>query len=345
MKFRFVPLLPCLWMAASAVTAQEASKPPAEKVPAVVESPATAPAPQGEKESELPDYVRMAEDEQSTRMETGIGSFALPDGRIVDLVGVVHLGDKSYYQDLNRKLGTYDAVLFELVGDPSRIQRKADPDEEDGPTHPLRAFQQTMGRLLRLEFQLESIDYTRPNFVHADAGAEEFEKMQKERGESMMQLMLKSFQLSTDPDMSEQLKKAQQIGIGDLIMLFYSDKAAGRFKVIFGGVLAESERLLDQKLLGKNSALIQGRNDVALQKLEKVLRDPAMKRVCIFYGAGHMPGMEAALRGRWKAEQKSFTWLPAWTMPPPEKKAAGNRKEIVSPESPEARVDEKESSF
>lgn len=341
MKSRFFPLIPCLWLGVSAVSAQGAGTPEAAHVSAVPGLTVTAPAPEDHKESELPDYVRMAEDVRSTRMETGIGSFALPDGRTVDLVGVVHLGDKSYYQDLNQRLGTYDAVLFELVGDPSGIQRKADPDEDDAPPHPLRAFQQTMGRLLRLEFQLDNIDYTRPNFVHADAGTEEFEKMQAERGESMMKLLMKSFQLSTDPDLSEQMQKAQQIGIGDLIMLFYSDKAAGRFKVIFGGLLAESEKLLDQKLLGKNSALIHGRNDVALKKLEEVLKDPTMKRVSIFYGAGHMPAMEAALRERWKAEPKSFAWLPAWTMPPPEMGRSPTPKENSPPEASEPGSDQK----
>ncbi|RYD33403.1 MAG: hypothetical protein EOP86_13480 [Verrucomicrobiaceae bacterium] len=275
----------------------------------------------------------MAADTDSTRMETGLASFSLPDGRTVDLVGVVHLGDKAYYQDLNKRLAGYDAVLFELVGDPSALQGKADPseaDEKPAPPHPLRMLQQTMGRLLRLEFQLQNIDYTRPNFIHADATGEEFEKMQKERGESMMQLMLKSMELSSDPAVSEKFRAAQQIGLGDLILMFYSDKAAARFKIVFGQLLAESEQILEKKILGRNSALIAGRNEVALKKLDEVLTDPAKKRVCLFYGAGHMPSMEAVLRTRLKAEPKSFTWLTAWKMPPadpPAPSSAGGKKD------------------
>lgn len=333
MKRHLLSTLACLWFTGAGAFADPAPTPKAGSDPSTPapppagesapgsEAPAKAPQLKKDKETEEPNYVRIAADEQSTRMETGLASFALPDGRIVDLVGVVHLGDKVYYQDLNQRLGTYDAVLFELVGDPSVIQGKAEPDDEPALPHPLRMIQQSMGRLLRLEFQLENIDYTRPNFVHADASGEEFEKMQKERGESMMQLMLKSLELSSDPEMSEKFRQAQEIGLSDLIMMFYSDKAAARFKVVFAGLLAESEKILDQKLLGKNSALINGRNEVALKKLDEVLADPAKKRVCIFYGAGHMPSMEAALRSRLKAERKSFTWLSAWKMPPPEKKA------------------------
>ncbi|MES2705620.1 MAG: hypothetical protein V4726_03355 [Verrucomicrobiota bacterium] len=314
--------LACLWLTGAGVfaeTAPTAPPAPVSKSGTPAEKSAAAPAPQ----TADPNYVRMAEDERSTRMETGLASFALPDGRTVDLVGVVHLGDKAYYKDLNERLGTYDAVLFELVGDPSALQEKEEPsndDEPPPPAHPLRMIQGAMGRLLRLEFQLENIDYTRPNFIHADATGEEFEKMQKERGESMMQIMLKSLELSSDPEMSEKFRKAQEIGLSDLILMFYSDKAAARFKIVFGGLLAESEQILDKKLLGKNSAIINGRNEVALNKLDEVLKDPAKKRVCIFYGAGHMPSMEASLRSRLKVEPKSFTWLTAWKMPPPEKK-------------------------
>lgn len=339
MKRHFLPSLACLWLAGSgafaetppaASAAAPAAAPPAS-APASTEAAAKAekaasaetPPPATEAQAqEDPNYVRVVEDSASTRMETAIGSFTLPDSRIVDLVGVVHLADKSYYQDLNERLGTYDAVLFELVGDPEALQTKrpAEDDEDDRPTHPLRMIQQAMGRMLRLEFQLENIDYTRPNFVHADASGEEFEQMQKERGESMMKLLAKSMELSSDPSMAEKFREAQDISIVDLIMIFYSDKAAARFKIVFGRLLTESEQILDKKLLGKDNAIIAGRNGVALKKLSEVLADPAKKRVCIFYGAGHMPSMEAALREKFQAKQTAFTWLPAWTMPPPEKK-------------------------
>lgn len=333
MKRHLLPSLACLWFSGAGVFAET---PSAAGLPAPASDSASvstaAAEPANEKnspaaskpdaEEERTNYVRMAADSTSTRMETAIGGFTLPDGRAVDLVGVVHLGDKSYYADLNERLGTYDAVLFELVGDPEALQSRkpTDVEDDDRPTHPLRMIQQAMGRMLRLEFQLENIDYSRPNFVHADASGEEFEAMQKERGESMMKLLAKSMELSSDPEMSAKFREAQDISLADLIMIFYSDKAAARFKVVFGNLLSESEQILDKKLLGKDSAIITGRNGVALKKLEQVLADPAKKRVCIFYGAGHMPSMESALIEKFHAKPASFNWLTAWNMPPPEKK-------------------------
>jgi hypothetical protein len=271
-----------------------------------------------------PDYVRITENADQTLMEVNVATFTLPDQRVVDLFGVVHLGDASYYEEVNERLGKYDAVLFELVGNPDALQKPeaaaaaaaASPGPPPRP-HPLRGMQKGIGNLFKLDFQLEKIDYTRPNFVHADATAEEFAKMQADRGESMMKLLLKSFQLSGDPALTEKLKDAENIGLADMVMLFYSQKTMQRIKVIFAKVLAESESIMDGGLLEKDNAIIAGRNEVALRKLEAVLQDPSKKRVAVFYGAGHMPGMEHDLKERMKATRASETWLPAWTMPAP----------------------------
>ena len=268
--------------------------------------------------SMVPDYVRIAEDEKSSRLEVKVGTFTLPDGRTVDLFGVVHLGDAAYYQEVDRLLAGYDAVLFELVGDPSALQKPADPAHADAPParpHPLRGLQKGIGNLFKLEFQLEQVDYTRRNFVHADATAEEFASMQAERGESMMKLLLRSLQMSSDPALQEKFKEANNIGLGDLVMLFYSGKSMQRIKLVFARLLADSEELLEGRMLDDNNAIIHGRNDVALKKLKEVLADPSNKRVAVFYGAGHMPSMEPDLMEQWQAQPTSETWLPAWTMP------------------------------
>lgn len=267
-----------------------------------------------------PSYVRMREDETSIRLEVSVASFTLPDGRVVDLFGVVHLGDAAYYKDINQRLAGYDAVLFELIGDPEALQNPAAAARKPpARPHPLRGIQQGIGNVFKLAFQLEQVDYTRPNFVHADASAMEFSKMQADRGESMMKLLLKSFQMSGDPALQEKLKDADSLGLGDLVMLFYSEKTMQRIKVIFARLLANSVDLLEGKLLDENNAIIDGRNDVALKKLREVLADPSKKRIAIFYGAGHMPSMEHDLTGQWNARRTGETWLPAWTMPPPAK--------------------------
>src|SRR5690349_13867624 len=84
---------------------------------------ALAAEPAGSDADHLPDYLRYSEDPVSARLEVAIRRFSLPSGQTVDLVGAVHIADAPYYQELNRRFATYDAVLFELVGDPRHLTR------------------------------------------------------------------------------------------------------------------------------------------------------------------------------------------------------------------------------
>ena len=293
-----------------AAGSSSAETPIPDKSPAVVEGTIA-------EKLEKPDYVRITSDAKNNRLEVKVSSFTLPDGRTVTLFGVVHLGDAAYYEEVDRRLAGYDAVLFELVGNPSGLQNPSLPSAAIPPAkpHPLRGLQKGIGNLFKLEFQLEKVDYTRANFVHADATAEEFAKMQADRGESMMKLLLKSLQMSGDPALQEKFKEANNIGIADLVMLFYSEKSMQRIKLVFARLLADSEELLEGKMLDPDNAIIHGRNEVALKKLREVLADPAKKRLAVFYGAGHMPSMEQDLKEDWKAKPTGELWLPAWTMP------------------------------
>ncbi len=46
------------------------------------------------------------------------------ESRRVDLIGAVHVAHKEYFQDLNRRFRSYDALLYELVADPDAGCRK-----------------------------------------------------------------------------------------------------------------------------------------------------------------------------------------------------------------------------
>lgn len=61
-------------------------------------------------------FTRFEEDETGARLQTGVGSYRNKDGVTVDLIGAIHIGDKAYYERLNRRFTRYDAVLYEMVG-------------------------------------------------------------------------------------------------------------------------------------------------------------------------------------------------------------------------------------
>ena len=69
-----------------------------------------------EEESGLFIRLRCDENEQPLALETAIVRFRdKSQGLTVDLVGAIHIADKAYYDALNRRFKTYEAVLYELV--------------------------------------------------------------------------------------------------------------------------------------------------------------------------------------------------------------------------------------
>lgn len=265
----------------------------------------------------VPDYMRYAEDAKSARLEVAIRSFSLPSGQQVDLIGVVHIADDAYYQALNRRFTGYDSVLFELVGNPRLITQvapevlraRAAQEFSSGTS----TFQQTVARYLNLTFQLGAIDYTGRNMVHADTSAAEFERMQQERGENMLTLLFRamSAQMTSGPHNAA----LNELNLFALLRILMSPDAAAEFKKALARVFDQSEAMMEFMEAREGSAILSGRNEVALRKLQEVLANRSQRRIALFYGSGHMPGFEAALTGKLNARVTGEEWLPAWTMP------------------------------
>lgn len=266
----------------------------------------------------LPDYMRYAEDARSARLEVAIRSFRMPSGQQVDLIGVVHIADDAYYQLLNQRFESYDAVLFELVGDPRRITQTSPQvlrqQSEGQYTGLLSTLQQAAGRHMNLVFQLGAIDYTRKNMVHADASAAEFTRMQQERGENMLTLFARAMnaQLSGGPHSAATLTEFNTFA---LIRILLSPDSATEFKKALARVFDQAESMTAVMEVNGGSAILSGRNEVAVSKLQEVLANRRQRRVAVFYGSGHMPGIEATLIGELNAKVIGEEWLSAWTMP------------------------------
>jgi hypothetical protein len=268
-----------------------------------------------EQKKELPDYIRFAEDEKSARLEIASKSFTLPDGVTVDLIGVVHIADVDYYKALNKRFEAYDAVLFELVGDPGDLQaKKPRKEKKERPAAGAIHFIQTsMGKYLKLHFQMGNIDYSRPNMVHADTTWEEFEAMQKARGESMMGLMMRSMRAQLSGEMDNlPVKELDTLG---LLRILMSRDSAAEFKKVLAKMFDQSESLTAIIEGDKGSAILSGRNEVVVKKLKEILASGGKRKLAIFYGAAHMPGIEQTLIKDLGAKPGPEEWLAGWTMP------------------------------
>lgn len=258
---------------------------------------------------ELPDYIRFAEDGRSARLETAIRTFTLPSGQRVDLIGAVHIADDSYYQRLNQRFREYDAVLFELVGDPRGLTQARLQSGGSG----ISSVQQSVATYLDLTFQLGAIDYSAKNMVHADTSLEEFAQMQKDRGENMLTLFVRAMNAQMGSGASQAAMR--ELDTFGLIRILMSPDSAAEFKKALAKVFDQTEAMTASMEGKDGSVVLSGRNAVANAKLLEVLANRQQRHVAVFYGGAHMPGMEATLANEMKAKISGEEWLAAWTMP------------------------------
>jgi hypothetical protein len=299
---------------------------------------ATGPLPAEERPGAVGDevaFLRLLRDDAGglTSFETSIVSYlkrppaaAGRNGREmplqVDLVSAVHLGGRDYYDTLNRLFTGYDSVLYELVAPPNA--RVPKPGRRPGGM--IGSAQVGLTQLLGLEFQLERIDYTADNFVHADLSPTEFSAAMAKRGESWWSIFTKL--------MREGMARADQgrpppgadIGIGDMFGLLFG--AGPDRQIRLRRLMAEQFSEMDVLTAAfggeEGSTLITDRNAAALAVLRKRI-DAGDRRIAIFYGAAHMDDFDRRLREDFALEPqpRDTVWLEAWDLREPA--AAGAR--------------------
>lgn len=273
-------------------------------------------------------YLRIVKDDRGRplTMETAIvrcaPKDASQDAPTVDLVGAVHVAEKSYYDRLNKEFADYDVVLYELVAPKgTRIVK----GERRGGSHPISLLQQGMKDILRLEFQLECIDYSAKNFVHADMSPEQFAASMKNRNESLLAMFLRVMGYA----MSRQ-QGGSGGGEAEILMALLDRKQTYRLKRVLAEQFEDMEGSLQAIEGPDGSTLIAERNKLALGVLKEQLAK-GKKKVAIFYGAGHLSDFVKRLGDDFGLAPKETRWLAAWDLTPPGKAAA---KDLPARETP-----------
>ena len=271
-----------------------------------------------------PAYLRVARPDTNTvQLQVALRKFT-PAGKtapVVWLSGVSHVGDREYYQAVQRHLDEQKLVLFEGIGAGRKLgEAKAKvetPAAKTAHTNESGSLQSTLAAALGLVFQLEAVDYDRAHFRNCDmsvaqirevmqtgAGGKEpgkaspeFEALlQAMDGSSALGLILKVGLkwLGSNPQMQATAK----------IMLI---ETLGRLR----GDLAQMRGLpADMKRLV--IVLIEARNGVVIAELKAELAKAApADSISVFYGAGHMEDLEQRLRRELNLEPAGEQWLTA----------------------------------
>jgi hypothetical protein len=255
-------------------------------------------------------FMRFVDDNHGGgRLETAIATYRNDAGQTVRLVAAVHIGEKSYYEGLNDTFRGDDAVLYELVK-----PKDADIPKPNTPSKsPIGQFQRFLKDSLNLDFQLDDIDYSRPNFVHADLDAETFAKMQEERGESMFTLMLRQMINQMAKGNSGKSAASTDDVADDLITMLCRPDSERQIKLM----LAKHMQDVEQTAAGidgpDGSVILSERNKAALKVLKKTLA-AGKQHVSIFYGAAHLPSMSETLQKDFGLKPVSIEWRMAWDL-------------------------------
>jgi hypothetical protein len=287
---------------------------------AAAQSTAAPPKPETKSKQVAPprigdDWVRIHVDDKGELlgMQTAIVRYESPSGSkgppiVVDLIGAVHVGDVAYYRELNRRFTEYDALLYELVAPEGTVVERG---RGSSNAHPVGLLQNGMKNLLELDHQLEEIDYTQPNFVHADLSPDQFLQAMKDRNESFLQMYFRLLgqAMSQQSDMAA---RGESLDFDLFSALFASDRPR-RLKIALAKQLAEMESLMVSFGGDQGSVLITERNKKALGVLREQIK-AGKKRIGIFYGAGHLGDMDQRLRKDFGLEPAQITWLTAWDL-------------------------------
>jgi len=258
-------------------------------------------------------YLRVVRDAQdrTVGLETAIVSFGPTTSEAadvqVDLVAAVHIADKGYYQELNKRFAAYDAVLYELVA-PEGTRIPKGGRKEKGASNMLSAMQLGMKDLLKLEFQLDQVDYTRKNLIHADLSPEQFVKSMRDRQEGFSDIFTRLLAYA--------LAKQAQGGDGgemQFLMAMFDNNRSLALKRAMADQFQEVEGMMAVLEGPKGSTLIGERNKRALEILKTQIA-AGKKKIAIFYGGGHMADMEKRLRADFSLKPKETQWLQAWNM-------------------------------
>ena len=262
--------------------------------------------------AEPTNFIRIEEKDGHARLQTSLSHYQKGDTSVT-LIGAIHIADEAYFEALNKEFTKYPVLLFELIGGEDaakaldgKPRKKDEPD--DRPAEGLRSIYGSFATTMQLVEQIEHIDYTKDNFVHADLTMAEYMKITEGKDDDLLAFALQTSAKSTEITG----KPFGGLNMGLVMRAILSGDGSG--------LKLEYMKMMDQgdesaaAITGKN-LIITDRNEKCFQVLAEELKKGATN-IGIFYGAAHFPDMEKRLLDDGFALQE-HRWLTAWDVKKP----------------------------
>lgn len=261
--------------------------------------------------AEPTDFIRILANDEGHQLQTSITTYTKGETSVT-LIGAIHIADEAYFASLNQEFTKYPVLLFELIGGEEAAKvldgkpREKAPEPDGHPAEGLRGLYGSFAKTMNLVEQIEHIDYTRDNFVHADLTLAEYEKLTEGKNDDLL-----AFALQTSVTSSEISGKpfgGLNMGLVMRAILSGDGRALKREYMVLMDQGDESAAALT----GAN-IVISDRNDKCFEVLAAERRKGATK-IGIFYGAAHFPDMERRLLAD-GFQLTQHDWLTAWNVP------------------------------
>jgi hypothetical protein len=173
-------------------------------------------------------------------------------------------------------------------------------------------LQAELAKTLGLEFQLDSIDYDRPNFRSSDMALDELERALEARGVDFAPI---SGGL-TGSSLAGRLAIVALRVIRFADDFFFEGAIADGFKVVLIDMFSD-EVLLEQSMVqfgaGFMEVIIGERNQVVVDDVKAILdAEPEVESIAIFYGAAHMPDLARRLDEQLAYRPAGEQWFTAF---------------------------------
>lgn len=264
-------------------------------------------------QSEFAHFMRVRRDAKGKplALETSVTRYIIKNAEgqpvVVDLIGVVHVGEQTYYEQLNTHFEKYQGLLYELVAPEGTRIPKGGRSDADAAGNPVAALQLGLKGMLGLEFQLDHIDYTRDNFIHADMTPEEFAESMERNEESVGKMFLKAI------GQSMAMQSGGQTSDAEMLMAMFSSNRTQRMRRMMANQMQQIENGMVMFNGKEGSTIIDHRNAKVMEVLKRELA-AGKTSIGIFYGAGHLADMQRRLTSDFQARRAGQFWLKAWEL-------------------------------
>jgi glycosyltransferase involved in cell wall biosynthesis len=260
-------------------------------------------------------YVRFIDSDFQWQgeLQTAIVNLRNSDGVQINLVAAVHLGEADYYNRLNEFFTTQDIVLYELVVEPDQVPGK---DEQSGNSSSINFIQKAMANFLKLDFQLDKINYSLGNFLHADLTPSQLADLMASKNENFFTMFISlALAQAAEKSTSSASEPLSSFSVFSIIRALNADDQEDAFKYLFAQELGRNGGVISSAELEQQLTLLGDRNSAALQVLQEVLQHAEHQQISIFYGAAHMPGIEREITKNLGFNRVAVDWESAWLIP------------------------------